>query len=50
MAVITLIVGIMWGVVAWFVFALKIEQKLPNHLREVVGELELVGSVGAVRK
>ena len=64
--VIALIVGIMWGVVAWFVigpgtillgvqragsvtlivvctawlvYALKIEDKLPDHLGEVVGEL-----------
>jgi hypothetical protein len=44
MAVITLIVGIMWGVVAWFVFALK----APDCLREVVGELELEGSVGGL--
>ncbi len=64
--VIALIVGIVWGVVAWFVmgpntmlldvqraasvavivvftawllYALKIEDKLPNHLQEVVGKL-----------
>ena len=64
--VIALIVGVAWGVIAWFVmasntmlldvqragsvalivlcgawlfYALKIEDKLPNHLREVVGDL-----------